>query len=157
MIKYIMFGIAVSFISWIVGMFFNAVLTKTKYYEKLSNLNIITSKSLNRNIGVGVIKWYILHTPFKYFNQKLKVKGKAGVSQLNELRKEMTYAEIGHLIGFIFVSVFVVVNLFRANYLGALIVMVINILMNLYPSLLQQENKRRIDRLIKIAAYKNRR
>jgi len=30
-----------------------------------------------------------------------------------------------------------------------LTIMVVNILMNLYPSLLQQENKRRIDKLIK--------
>ncbi|GGB69411.1 hypothetical protein GCM10007424_06750 [Flavobacterium suaedae] len=157
MIKYITFGIAISFISWLVGMFFNVVLAKTRYYEKLSNLNILKSKSLNRNIGVGVIKWYILNTPFKYFNQKLKVDGKAGVSQLNELRKEMTYAELGYLIGFIFVSVFIVVNLVKANYLAALIIMIINILMNLYPSLLQQQNKRRIDRLIKIAEFKNKR
>ena len=157
MIKYITFGIAIAFISWLVGMFFNVVLAKTKYYEQLSNLNILKNESLNRKIGVGIIKWYILNTPFKYFNQKLKVKGKIGVNELSELRREMTYAEIGHLIGFVFVSVFVVVNLFKANYLGALIVMVINILMNLYPSLLQQENKRRIDRLIKIASFKNKR
>lgn len=157
MIKYITFGIAVSFTSWLVGMFFNAVLVKTKYHEKLSNLNFIKNESINRNIGVGVIKWYILNTPFKYFNQKLKVKTKGDINELKELRKEMTNAELGHLIGFLFVCGFVISNLVKANYLAALTIMVINVLMNLYPSLLQQENKRRIDRLIKIAAYKNRR
>jgi len=35
------------------------------------------------------------------------------------------------------------------NYLFGLTIMIVNILMNLYPSLLQQENKRRIDKLIK--------
>jgi len=35
------------------------------------------------------------------------------------------------------------------SYLLAFIIMIFNVFMNLYPSLLQQENKRRIDRLIR--------
>ena len=54
-----------------------------------------------------------------------------------------------HLIEFGFVSIFAIIKLVYAAYLFALIIMIANTLMNLYPSLLQQENKRRIDRLIK--------
>ncbi|MGZ5221269.1 MAG: glycosyl-4,4'-diaponeurosporenoate acyltransferase CrtO family protein [Chitinophagaceae bacterium] len=42
------------------------------------------------------------------------------------------------------------VEILSHNYLFGLIIMIINIFMNLYPALLQQENKRRIDKLIKI-------
>ena len=130
-------------------MIFNSILIKTEYYKNLSCLNIIESKTLNKRIGLGSFKWIVKNTPFKYFNQKLKLKTKIGITELNVLRKEMTFSEISHLIGFGFVTVFALIKLVNSNYLFALIITIVNILMNLYPSLLQQENKRRIDRLIK--------
>jgi len=74
------------------------------------------------------------------------------MNQLTELRKEMTFSEISHLIGFGFVTIFALAKFINGTYLFGLIIMIVNVLLNLYPSLLQQENKRRIDRLIKILA-----
>jgi len=88
----------------------------------------------------------VKNTFFKFFNQKLKVKNK--ISELSELRKEMTLSEISHLIGFAFMTVIALDQSISDNYLFGLAIMIVNILMNLYPSLLQQENKRRIDKLI---------
>ena len=147
MIKYLTFGISISFISWIVGMILNSILMKTEYYKKLSNLNFITSKALNKNIGIEYFKWIVKNSFFKFFNQKIKLKNKK--TELTEIRKEMTLTEISHLIGFIFVTFFTIYKSITHNYLFGLTIMVVNILMNLYPSLLQQENKRRIDKLIK--------
>jgi len=147
MIKYLTFGISISFISWIVGMILNSILVKTEYYKKLSNLNFITSKALNKNIGIEYFKWIVKNSFFKFFNQKIKLKNKK--TELTEIRKEMTLAEISHLIGFIFVTFFAIYKSITHNYLFGLTIMIVNILMNLYPSLLQQENKRRIDKLIK--------
>ena len=147
MIKYLTFGISISFISWIVGMIINSVLVKTEYYNKLSNLNFIVSKTLNKNIGIEYFKWIVKNTFFKFFNQKIKLKNKK--TELTEIRKEMTIAEISHLIGFIFVTFLALYKSISHNYLFGLTIMIANILMNLYPSLLQQENKRRIDKLIK--------
>jgi len=132
-----------------VGMIVNEVLRKKEYYKNLSNLNLIKSKTLNKRIGLGVFKWIVKNTFFKYFNQKLKLKNKMEKTDLNGLLKEMTFAEISHLIGFGFVTIFALVKLINGNYLFALIFMIVNMLLNLYPSLLQQENKRRIERLIK--------
>lgn len=89
------------------------------------------------------------NTYFKYFNQKLKLKNKVETIELNELRKEMTISEIDHLIGFTFVTIFALVKLINGFYLFGLVIMIVNILLNLYPSLLQQENKRRIDIFIR--------
>ncbi|WP_394801126.1 glycosyl-4,4'-diaponeurosporenoate acyltransferase CrtO family protein [Niabella ginsengisoli] len=128
----------------------NAVIRKTKCYDRgLSNLNFIKSEKLNQLIGLGAFKWIVKNTFFKFFNQKLKLKRKVEKADLNKLRNEMTISEIDHLIGFSFVTIFALVKFFNFHYLLGLIIILINILMNLYPSLLQQENKRRIDKLIK--------
>jgi len=147
MIKYLTFGISISVISWIVGMILNGILVKTEYYKKISNLNFIESKTLNRNIGIEYFKWIVKNTFFKFFNQKIKLENKK--TALTEVRREMTIAEISHLIGFIFVTFIAIYKSVSHNYLFGLTIMVVNILMNLYPSLLQQQNKRRIDKLIK--------
>ena len=67
------FGISMSFISWIVGMIINALLSKTEYYQKISNLNFIKSRKLNKNIGIKNFKWVVKNTFFKFFNQKIKL------------------------------------------------------------------------------------
>ena len=130
-----------------VGMILNSILVKTEYYKKLSNLKFITSKALNKNIGIEYFKWIVKNSFFKFFNQKIKLKNKR--TELTEIRKEMTLAEISHLIGFIFVTFFAIYKSITHNYLFGLTIILVNILMNLYPSLLQQENKRRLDKLIK--------
>jgi hypothetical protein len=147
--QYLSFSISISIISWIIGMILNEVIKNQSYYLNLSNLNFIKSESLNKIIGLGFFKWIVKNTFFKYFNQKLKLKNKIEISKLNELREEMTFSEISHLIGFVFVTIFALVKFINGNYLFGLIIMVVNILLNLYPSLLQQVNKRRIDKLIK--------
>ncbi|EIJ38481.1 hypothetical protein JoomaDRAFT_1466 [Galbibacter orientalis DSM 19592] len=147
MIKYLVFGISISFISWIVGMLFNSILVKTEFYKKISNFNFIESETLNNNIGLSYFKWIVKNTLFKFFNQKITLKNKK--MNLREVRKEMTIAEISHLIAFIFVSIIAIYKGFTQSFLLGLIIMLVNLLMNLYPSLLQQENKRRIDKLIK--------
>jgi len=140
------FGMSMSVISWIVGMILNSILVKTKYYEKLSNLNFITSKTWNKWIGIKYFKWIVKNTFFKFFNQSIKLENKK--ADLTKIRNEMTLAEISHLIGFIFVAVFAIYKSFIVNIVFGLTMMIPNLLLNLYPSLLQQENKRRIDKLI---------
>ncbi|WP_438709978.1 hypothetical protein ACSTS3_11265 [Aquimarina muelleri] len=148
-IKYLTYSISITFISWMVGMIVNAFLSKKESYKKLSNLNLIKSETINKRIGLKAFKWIVKNTFFKYFNPKLKFKKKVEITDLNEIRKEMTFAEISHFIGFGFVTFFVVAKLIKGNIVFGLIFMIVNVVMNLYPSLLQQENKRRIDRLIK--------
>ena len=147
MIKYLIFGISISFLSWIVGMILNSILLKTECYKKLSNLNFVTNDIFNKYIGIEQFKWIVKNTFFKFFNQKIKLKNKK--VELTEIRKEMTIAEISHLIGFIFVIFFAFYKSFTHNYFFGLVIMIVNVFMNLYPALLQQENKRRIDKLIK--------
>lgn len=147
MIKYLIFGISISIISWMVGLVLNSFLVKTEYYRKVSNLNFIPNKTGNKIIGIEYFKWIVKNTFFKFFNQKIKLENKK--TDLTEIRREMTIAEVSHLIGFIFVSFIAVYKSIAENYQFGLTIMFANILLNLYPSLLQQENKRRIDKLIR--------
>ncbi|TDT46456.1 hypothetical protein CLV90_0506 [Maribacter spongiicola] len=140
------FGISMSFISWIVGMVLNGLLMKTEYYEKVSNLNFIKNKGLNKKIGIKNFKWVVKNTFFKFFNQKIKLEHKN--ADLTEIRSEMTLSEISHLIGFLFVSIVASYKSITTGILFGLAMMIPNILMNLYPSLLQQENKRRINKIL---------
>jgi len=130
-------------------MVFNSLLRKTKHYDKLSNLTLIKSKALQKKIKLSWFKWIVRNTFFKYFNPKLKLKSKTNICELKDLRQQMNFAELNHLVGFCFVLVFVVVKFANGLYLFGFIMLIVNVLLNLYPSLLQQENKARIDMFIK--------
>ena len=131
-----------------VGMIVNALIKNRAFYAKLVNFNFIRSKRINKWLGLGVFKWVVKNTFFKFFNQSIKIEKRIGLSELEALRKEMTTAEMGHLIGFVFVVVFAAEKAVNGDDLFALTIMGLNALLNLHPSLLQQQNKRRLDRLI---------
>ena len=81
---------------------------------------------------------------FRFLNQGIRVGGKR--TDLASLRHEMTVAEVNHLVGFPFVAV---AALYQGGNVGpvfGLTMMIPNAVLNGYPVLLQQENKRRIDR-----------
>lgn len=140
-------GTSLSVVSWMIGIIFNVVFGKTEFYKKFANLNFIKSKSLNKKLGIPYFKWMVKNTFFSFFNQKIKLENKN--IDLKTIRNEMTLAEISHLVGFIFVAFFALYYSFRISFAFGLIIMVPNTFLNLYPSLLQQENKRRIDKLIR--------
>ncbi|XZE19924.1 hypothetical protein SH449x_005254 [Pirellulaceae bacterium SH449] len=60
------------------------------------------------------------------------------------LRLQMTIAEISHWIGFLFVAAFAVYQSYNISLIFGLAMMI----PNAYPSLLQQENKRRLDKIM---------
>lgn len=140
------FGTSISVVSWMIGIIFNAIFSKAAFFKKLSNLNFIKSNSVNKSIGIHYFKWIVKNTFLKFFNQKIKLESKN--FDINNIRYEMTLAEISHLVGFIFVAFFAIYFSFKVSLIYGLTIMIPNAFLNLYPSLLQQENKRRIDKLI---------
>jgi hypothetical protein len=140
-------GISFSIISWMVGIIFNGMFSKTKFYKRFSDLNFVEGDVFNRIIGLNQFCWIIKNTFFKFLNQKIRIANRN--TNLDDLKKEMTLAEISHLVGFLFVTVFSIYYSIKVSILYGATMMVPNIFLNLYPSLLQQKNKRRINRLIK--------
>lgn len=133
--------------SWLVGMFLNSLFMKHRNYNKLCDLNFIKNEKINDTIGLKAFKWIVKNTFFKLFNDKIKIEKVSKKPALHDLRVEMTYSEISHLVGFVFVLFFVIFRITQGEFAHAFVILIVNILMNLYPSLLQQQNKRRIDRL----------
>lgn len=147
------FGLSLSFVSWMVGIMGNALLQRTSYFEKLSHLNFIPNKAVNRALGIGQFKWIVKNSFFRFLNQSIRVEGKH--TDLAAIRHQMTLAEISHLIGFLFVAAFALYQSFNVSLIFGLAMMIPNLVLNYYPSLLQQENKRRIDHLIDRQARHN--
>lgn len=125
----------------------NALIKTRPFYANISSLNLVKSKTFNKWLGVDVFRWIVKNTFFRHLNERLKLK-RIGVPELKELRKEMTAAEVSHLIGFGFAAVFAAAKAVRGDYLFGLTIMVPNTFLNLHPALLQQEGKRRIDKLL---------
>lgn len=147
--KYLSLSISIVFISFIVGMVITALVQKTDFYQKtLSNLNFLESERLNNLIGVGAVRWLVINTFFKIFNPNIKINKGAITEDLQRIRNEMTKAEIGHLSAFLFVTLYMIVEIFHQEYTFAFIILAVNVLMNLCPTLLQQQNKRRLNRVI---------
>jgi hypothetical protein len=140
------FGLSLSVISWMVGIMGNALLLRTSYYEKLSDLNFIPSKALNEFLGIEQFKRIVKNSFLRFLNQSIRVEGKH--ADLASLRHRMTRAEISHLLGFLFVAAAALYQSFNVSLVFGLTMMIPNAVLNGYPSLLQQENKRRIDRLL---------
>ena len=151
MIRYFTFSLSIAFISWIVGMIITALLSKTNFYQqRLSSLNFLSNEKLNTVLGMQPFKWIILHSFFKYFNPKLSLSKKIKASELEMYREEMMKAELNHLFAFLFVVPFILFRLYQGLYWFALVMLFVNLIMNLYPTLLQQQNKRRIDRYLQV-------
>jgi hypothetical protein len=132
-------------------MVITALLSKSQFYQKsLSGLSFIKNEKINVMLGLEPFKWLIMHSFFKYFNPKLSIKKRISVNELAEYRAEMTKAELSHCFAFLFMAVFILIKIFNGLFLFAMVMAIINVLMNLYPSLLQQQNKRRIDRYLLI-------
>lgn len=119
---------------------------KTSYFEKLSHLNLIPSKAVNRALGIEQFKWVVKNSFFRFLNQSIRVEGKR--TDLASVRHQMTLAEINHLIGFLFVAAAAWYQSFNVSFVFGLGMIIPNVILNAYPSLLQQENKRRIDQLL---------
>ncbi|WP_175632393.1 glycosyl-4,4'-diaponeurosporenoate acyltransferase CrtO family protein [Pedobacter ghigonis] len=156
LIKQITFSFSIAFISWIVGIILNELLAKTAFYQpRLTKLNFIKNEKVNSLLGLDLFKYVLLHSFFKFFNPKLSMKKKIMASELIEYRQEMTKAELNHLLAFGFMNVFIFIKIFQGLYLFALIMTLINLLMNIYPVLLQQQNKRRIDKYLNILSLRS--
>ncbi|MEH1007279.1 hypothetical protein VDP25_05995 [Winogradskyella sp. ECml5-4] len=146
---YFLKAITFTFVSWTIGLIVNNAIKNTTFYSKLSDFQFIRSATIYNSLGLSVFAWIIKNSFFKIFNQNIKLKKRASREDLKQIRNEMVYAEIGHIIGFIFILIIIGLQIGYKAYTFALILFVFNVIFNLYPSLLQQKNKKRIDNILK--------
>lgn len=146
---YFFYSISVMMISWIIGASINNLIKKKVLYKHLSFMHWIKSDTVNRVLGIYVLKFLVTHTWYRRFVPGPKASGKSSIPELLKMRQSMTDSEIGHLIGFIVILITVLVlwiTGFQQKFIPFLLAM--NVFLNLYPSLLQQFNKNRIDQIM---------
>ena len=142
--------IALIFLSYGVGALLIPVSKKLEFYDLFLNQNFIND-SLTKSLGVLVLRWLIRNTFMGSFNKRLQYSGKASQASLLDLKKVMNDAEISHLFGFIALFIVNIIMIFKGGtYFEIISLMVLNIIFNLYLVFLQQYNKRRIDRILKL-------
>jgi hypothetical protein len=136
--------------SWILGHVSTLLLKRVIPLSRIGPFNLLRSEKVNRLIGVGVLKWVLANSFIKHFNRRLQLSEKKPDSKrLIGLREAMTYAEVVHLIGFAYVLVRVLMNIINDEHLFMIApLFALNVVVNLYPVLLQQSNKRRVDRVL---------
>jgi|TARA_R110001592_G_scaffold325866_1_gene606534 Glycosyl-4,4'-diaponeurosporenoate acyltransferase len=146
---YFLNAIVLTFVSWTIGLLINNAIKQRAFYKNLSHFSFIKNDFTNKILGLSIFGWIIKNSFFKVFNQKLKFKKGMSRKDLESIRSEMVYAEIGHLIGFLFILVFIFIKIGNGQYTYALLLLGFNIIFNLYPTLLQQYNKKRVDNILK--------
>ena len=149
MILYFFASISIVFTSMVIGAIINGMIEKKAVYNYFSNLQFIKEDFVYKIIGIKCIKWLVYKTFWEKFNPNIRSKSKPRLDELISLKHEMTKAEVSHLIAFVIV---VLVSFVVLKYIlkFMLILNFINIVFNLYPALLQQMNKKRVDSLIKM-------
>lgn len=136
------------FTSYGFGMLGAYLLKYIGIYWRFKNHNYI-SDTLTKNLGILQLAYLIKHSFLAKFNPKINYKGGLNTARLRILRDEMTFAEVAHLVAFVFLQLLIGLFLFLDVKLWYIIAYTIsNIMGNLYLVFLQQYNKRRIDRIL---------
>lgn len=142
------------FASYGIGVLGTGIIKLFGIYDWFENHNYIGDKA-TRKFGVLKLGWLIRNSFMGKFNQKLKFKGGLNQAKLKQLKVDMTFAENNHLIGFVLFQVLIFFLAFkRIEMWQILSYTILNIVFNLYLVFLQQFNKRRIDRLLKMKTNK---
>ena len=138
-------------LSMIVGILAVRLLKDTKLYQYINDNTISTDPKFYSFLGTSIIKRLIMNTSLNNFNKEIIVKSpNLDLQELNNLKLKMTNAEVGHIVAFIFLMATTIVLVLLDQDIAVLIILnILNIIFNLYPILIQQQNKLRIDRILK--------
>ena len=140
--------ITLVFASYGLGSMLGGLLSGLPFFVHFENRNYISNR-LTKSLGVLLFGWLIRHSFIGWFNQKLHYTGKFDAVSLQTLKREMTYAEVNHLLAFVLLQLFVfIMPLFGLSWLYMVLMTFVNIVFNMYLVLLQQYNKRRIDKIL---------
>lgn len=105
--------------------------------------------------GINIFRKLLVLVGWEKLNKKANPV-KNSLDALIHLEYRTKQAELGHLIIFFIVLGFTVYVAIKYTFAKCLWLLFLNILLNLYPVLLQRYNRPRLQRLIKVVKYKER-
>lgn len=142
--------IAVMFLSFIIGVFADLVLRRMPLYGWMSARFLFADAKTYERLGVERFRRILLATPLRMFNTNIKLPKNRDLQLLKDIRKHIATAEVSHWVGF---AVMMVVTVYAWSSYGPKVgvsFVVLNVVGNLYPCLLQQYNKKRLYQLIAV-------
>ena len=143
--------ILVMFLSFVVGVIVDPILRRATNYEWLSTRYLFANSETYESIGILWFRRFLKVTPLGSFNSDLHFTKDRDLKTFTALRDRMATAEMSHWVGFTTMSGMTLVAWWYRGAFVGLGYVVFNVLGNVYPSLLQQYNKRRLCRLISVA------
>lgn len=142
-------------ISWAIGGALNIYLSNKSIYKSLYSVILIRNNRIYKYLGLSVFIFLVTKTYYAKFNTIIKFKS-GNVNDLEKMKREMINSEVGHLIGLFVAQLIIIIffvlkpNIywipFGFSFLNVASIM--NIFHNLYPILLQQKNRVRIEKII---------
>jgi hypothetical protein len=83
--------------SWIVGHVSTFLLRRLIIVNKRWQLNLIGNEELNKVLGVGIMKWFLVNSFIKHANRRLQVPGgKPKLEQLTQLSSTVGHDRASH-------------------------------------------------------------
>lgn len=140
--------VAVMFLSFLLGMLGNALLRRLAIYKSFGDRYLFTGAKPYENLGVLWYRRFLLATPFKWFNTSIRFSANRSLEKFDVVLGHMIDAEVAHWIGFAGMLVFSIAAFWYRGLEMASAHLILNLLGNLYPCLLQQYNRQRLNRVI---------
>jgi Glycosyl-4,4'-diaponeurosporenoate acyltransferase len=142
--------IAMMFLSFLAGVFADSLLRRMAVYNWLSGKYLFANPRSYESMGVLWFRRFLLATPLRLFNPNIRFTKNTNLESLEKVRQHIASAEIGHWVGFVTMLGLMMVAWWNYGSKVGLGYLVLNILGNLYPCLLQQYNKRRLGQVIDV-------
>ena len=99
-----------------------------------------------RLLGIGLFKRLLVRGPLAALNPAIRSQG--GRRSLSELTEKMCEAEAGHVLIFVVMLLFVFSAALQGWWGSVFWLLLFNMLLNLYPIMLQRYNRARIERIL---------
>ncbi|WMW80905.1 hypothetical protein RF679_01160 [Undibacterium cyanobacteriorum] len=141
-------AVAMMFLSFIIGVFVDLALRRMAIYESISGRFLFADEKTYERFGVALYRKILLATPLRFFNTQIKIPKNRDLQLLKDIRKHIAAAEVSHWVGFVVMMVATIYAWMNFGPKIGLSFVVLNVLGNLYPCMLQQYNKRRLYQLI---------
>ena len=120
------------FLSYTIGALLTSLIVNFGLLSKLENKNYINDE-WTKYLGVLAFGWLVRKTFMGWFNKKIKFSAKVSPEELINVKNEMTQAEVGHLIGFISLQIFIIFKYLNGmSMTGTILFTFFNVVFNFY-------------------------
>lgn len=138
------------FLSFLAGVFADSLLRRMPSYDWLSSRYLFANPKIYERLGVLWYRRFLLATPLRLFNTHICFTKRSDLELLKKVRGHIASAEVGHWVGFVTMLGLMIVAWWNYGLKVGLGYLVLNVVGNLYPCLLQQYNKRRLCQVIAV-------